>query len=89
MLAPASNNLKKEIKQWLKHKKIVFETGHGYEHKKKVYEYVKIHLEMSDYSSKMINVMKDKLKELLPHEANPTFKHQQEILEQILNQIAA
>ena len=86
MMQHPKNDFKAAVKKWLNHKRIIFEKGHGYEEKKKVYEYVRLHLEMTDYSGKMIQVMKDKLKQLLPHEANPTYQHQKEILEQLLNQ---
>jgi hypothetical protein len=89
MPASASNNLKNEIKQWLKHKKIVFETGHGYEKQKELFEYVWRHLELTDWNLKMVKVMSGKLKELLPHEANTSFANQQRKLDEILNQINA
>lgn len=75
------------LKIWLAHKAHVIYKGHGYEEKKQLFDYVKKHLEYSNYSNKMIVVMKEKLFNLLPHESNRSFKNQKEILETILENI--
>ncbi len=80
-------SLKYSIKKWVKHKAHVIYKGHGYEEKKAVYEYVKTHLEMTDYSLKMFKNMADKLWQILPHESNPSYLNQKKQLEEILNAI--